>query len=246
MLQLMAFWVVITPLPLAFIPPRGGGRLYILLFGWAMIFAKLASDLITLISKSSTLLSQGAAVGASTPAIAVGGVTNRVRWAAVREAASAVVGKMSPVMFRAFATVLVAFAFAVFTQWENQRFGRIRALLGSGQKNLHVIQAFRSLDLRPAPGSLILLRPEKHFQQNGYYLLSFASLAPTDPMRELIVERSPQYWCCVASLAWGDRSLRIQIEDQSHQLTEEQPAKMNYIISFDGFQAKVMRGRPPG
>ena len=246
MLQLMAFWVVITPLPLAFISPRGGGRLYILLFGWAMIFAKLASDLITLISKSFTLLSQDRAVGAATRPMELGAATRGARWAAMREAAGAVVGNTSPVMFRAFATVLVAFAFAVFTQWENQRSGRIRTLLNSGQKNLHVIQAFRSLDLRPAPGSLILLRPEKHFQQNGYYLVSFASLAPTDPMRELIVERSPQYWCCVASLTWGERSLRIQIEDQYHQFTEEQTAKMNYIISFDEFQAKLMRGPPPG
>jgi len=61
-LQLMAFWVVIIPLPLVFISPRGGARLNILLFGWAMIFAKLASDVITLISKSSTLLAQREAV----------------------------------------------------------------------------------------------------------------------------------------------------------------------------------------
>jgi len=246
MLQLMAFWVVITPLPLVFISPRGGGRLYILLFGWAMIFAKLAMDVITLISKSSTLLGQGEAVGAANRAIVVGAAASRVRSAAIRAAAGAMVGKRSPVMFRAFAMVLVAFALAAFTQWENQRFGRIRALLNSGQKNLHVIQALDSLNLRPVPGSLILLRPEEHFQQNGYYLASFASLAPTDPLRELIMEHSARYWGCVASLAWGDRSLRIHIEDQHHQLTEEQTAKMNYIISFDEFQAKLIRGPPPG
>jgi hypothetical protein len=33
LLQLMAFRVVITPLPLAFIPARGGAMLYIVLFG---------------------------------------------------------------------------------------------------------------------------------------------------------------------------------------------------------------------
>jgi hypothetical protein len=55
-LRLMAFWIVIVPLPLAFIAIRGGACLYLLLFGWAMIFAKLASDLITLTSKSSTLI----------------------------------------------------------------------------------------------------------------------------------------------------------------------------------------------
>jgi hypothetical protein len=246
MLQFMAFWVVITPLPLAFISPRGGVRLYLLLFGWAMIFAKLATDVITLISKCLTLLGQSGAVGAATQANVVGAATSHVRWPAIKAAAGAMRGNTSPVMFRAFATVLVAFALAVFTQWENQRFGRIRALLKSGQKTLHVIQAFGSLNVRPAPGSLILLRPEKHFQQKGYYLASFASLAPNDPLRELIVEHSPRYWGCVASLAWGDRSLRMHIEDQHHQLTEEQTAKMNYIISFDEFQAKLIRGPPPG
>ena len=51
-LQLMAFWVVIVPLPVAFIVPvRGDASLYLLLFGWAMIFAKVTFDLITLISE---------------------------------------------------------------------------------------------------------------------------------------------------------------------------------------------------
>src|SRR6266571_1718605 len=64
MLWLMAFWIVIVPLPIAFlIPFRGGASLYLLFFGWAMILAKFASDLITLISKFSTLIGQGAGVG---------------------------------------------------------------------------------------------------------------------------------------------------------------------------------------
>jgi hypothetical protein len=55
LLQLMAFWVVITPLPLAFIPSRGGSMLYIVLFGWATIFARLVSDLIALAGKVTAL-----------------------------------------------------------------------------------------------------------------------------------------------------------------------------------------------
>jgi hypothetical protein len=51
MLELMAFWVVITPLPLAFVSPRGGACLTIILFGWVMIFAKLVSDLSLLITR---------------------------------------------------------------------------------------------------------------------------------------------------------------------------------------------------
>src|SRR5947208_3871469 len=55
LLQLMAFWVVITPLPLAFIPARGGAMLYIVLFGWAMIIARMLSDLIGLIARVAGL-----------------------------------------------------------------------------------------------------------------------------------------------------------------------------------------------
>ena len=58
-LRLMACWVVIKPLPLAFFPARGGARLYLPLFGWAMIFGKVASDLITMISKLPILIGQG-------------------------------------------------------------------------------------------------------------------------------------------------------------------------------------------
>jgi len=66
-------------------------------------------------------------------------------------------------------------------------------------------------------------------------------LAPNDPLRELIAKRSPEYWRRVASIALGDRSLQIQVEDQ-HQLTDEQLAKFQYVISFDEFQAKLIRG----
>ncbi len=66
MLWLMAFWVVIVPLPLALIVPiRGGGHLYLPLFGWAMIVAKVASDLIALLCKSSLLIGQGIRVDAA-------------------------------------------------------------------------------------------------------------------------------------------------------------------------------------
>lgn len=51
-LELMAFWVVLTPLPLAFVAPRGGAPLVVILFGWAMIFANAVADLAMLIAKS--------------------------------------------------------------------------------------------------------------------------------------------------------------------------------------------------
>src|SRR4029453_1340801 len=53
LLQLMAFWVVITPLPLAFIPARGGPMLYVVLFGWAMIIARVLEDLIGFVGRHS-------------------------------------------------------------------------------------------------------------------------------------------------------------------------------------------------
>jgi hypothetical protein len=213
-LQLMAFWIVIVPLPLAFIPIRGGACLYILLFGWAMIFAKVVSDLITLISKSSTLLGQGVGVGATTGAIIGGAITNRVRGGAIGAAVGAAACKMSPPIFRVFATVLVASGFAMFTQWENQRFDPIHAWRNSGLKTLHVIQAFRALNLHPAPGSMILLKGNPFFP-NGW-----------DPL-------------FIASLVWNDHSLQIYVEG-SNQLTEQQIAKMNYIISLNEFQAKLL------
>jgi hypothetical protein len=107
------------------------------------------------------------------------------------------------------------------------------------------MKAFRSLNLYPTPGSTILLRPEKHFLQNGYYPGFFASLAPKDPLRELITKVAPEYWRCVASLAFGDRSLQIQVEDQN-QLAEEQVAEIDYVISFDEIQARIVRAPNSG
>jgi hypothetical protein len=215
MLELMAFWVVITPLPLAFIPLRGGACIYILLFGWAMIFAKVISDLIRQLSKSPISVRQGVGAGATTGAVIEGAATNRVRRGAITGAAA---GKMWPQIFRIFATILVASVLAIFTQWENQRFGSVPAsLLSIGQKTSHVIQAFHSLDLHPAPGSMILLRPESRFYQNKHYPLF------------------------VASLVWNDHSLRIYLAG-ANQVTEQQITKMNYMISLSEFQAKLLRG----
>src|SRR5207253_4212590 len=77
LLQLMAFWVVITPLPLAFIPSRGGAMLYIVLFGWAMIIARVLQDLVGLagrvlaVSEPSTTMLRTLATAAVAVALAV-------------------------------------------------------------------------------------------------------------------------------------------------------------------------------
>jgi hypothetical protein len=59
LLQLLAFWVVITPLPIDFISLRGDACLHIPLFGWAMILANVVSDSVTLISKPFVTVDQG-------------------------------------------------------------------------------------------------------------------------------------------------------------------------------------------
>ena len=217
MLRLMAFWVVIVPLPIAFIVPmRGGPCLYLLLFGYAMIFAKLASDFITLISKSLLLVGQGTGVGAATGAIIAGAATGRVRWAAIGAAVGAAAGKMSPSSVRILATVLVALSLAIFTHWENQRFGRISTFLNAGKKTSHFIQAFRSLDLHPAPGTTILLKGNPFGEIGEYY---------------------PLY---VASLVWDDHSLQIWL-DGKNSLTPQQLASVDYVISLSEFHAEVLR-----
>jgi len=112
--------------------------------------------------------------------------------------------------------LMVAFSLALLTQWENQRFGRVRAFLNSGQKTSHVIQAFRSLNLHPAPRSTILLLLRENPFQNKW---------------------NPFF---IASLVWNDHSLRIW-QDGKQQLKPEQLAKIDYIVSVGEFQAKVIR-----
>ena len=219
MLQLMAFWIVIVPLPLAFIVPiRGSGHLYLLLFGWAMIFAKVASDLIALISNSSILIGRGIGVGAATGAIIGGAATGRVRGAAIGAMAGAAAAKMSAPTFRVLATLMVASALVIFTHWEIKRSGVIPAFLSEGQKASHAVQAFRSLNLHPASGSTILLKGDS-FRDGSSDLL-------------------PLF---IASLVWKDHSLQI-FQEGINKLTPEQLANMDYIISLSEFQAEIVHG----
>jgi hypothetical protein len=191
MLRLMAFWVVIVPLPLAFIVPiRGGGHLYLPLFGWAMIFAKVASDLIALLCKSSLLIGQRARLGATA-------------------------GKMSSSTFRVAAPLMVALALAIFTRWKNQP-PLVRAFRNVGQKTSHVIQAFRSLDLRPATHSKILVKGNPFIPGQGWNALF------------------------IPSLLWNDHSLQIWL-DGLNKLTPQQLEKIDYIILLSEFHAEVIR-----
>ena len=181
-----------------------------------MIFAKVAFDLITLISKSLILVGQAVGVGAPSGAIMQGTTAGPARSAAIGTDVGAAPSKMSPRIFRVVATLLVASALAIFAQWENQRFGTVRALLNGGQKVSHVIEALKSLNLQPAPGSTVLLRAKENPFQNKWHALF------------------------IASLVWNDRSLRIWLEGV-YPLTPQQIANMNYVISLSEFEAKILR-----
>jgi hypothetical protein len=212
-LRLMAFWIVIVPLPLAFIGIRSGGHLYLPLFGWAMIFARVAFDVITLISKASILIGQGMGMGAATGAIIGGAATGSVRWAAIGAGAGAAAGRISASTFTIVATFIVASALAIFTERENPP-AYVRAFLKVGEKSSHIIEAFRSLNLHPAHGSAILVK--------GNNLES----------RLHIVH--------IASLVWNDHSLRIWLDGQN-DLMPQQPANMDYVISLSEFRAEIVR-----
>ena len=191
MLWLMAFWVVIVPLPLALIVPiRGGGHLYLPLFGWAMIFAKVASDLIALLCKSSLLIGQGIRVDAAA-------------------------GKMAPSTFRIGATLTMALALAIFTRWKNQP-SLVRVYQNVGQETSHVVEAFRSLDLHPAPRSTILVKGNPFIPGQKWDALF------------------------IPSLMWNDHSLRIWL-DGLNKLTPQQLANMDYVILLSEFHAEIAR-----
>jgi hypothetical protein len=216
-LQLMAFWVVIVPLPLAFLVPlRAGASLYLLLFGWAMIFAMVIVDLITLISKSRILVGQGVGAGAAAGAIVGGALRSSVRDAAIGAAAGAAVGKMSASTFRIVAVLLVASGLAIFTRWENQRHRTAQVWLSVGEKVPRVIEALKSLHLQPRSQSTVLLRiPENLFLNKSHAVF-------------------------IAYLVWNDHSLGVWLEN-ANALTPQQLAKVDYIVFLNEFEAKVIR-----
>jgi hypothetical protein len=187
-----------------------------LLFGWALIFAKLVFDLITLISKSLILVGQGVRVCAPTSAIIDGPTTGGVRNAAADTVVRPMVGKMSSSAFRIVAVLLVAFSLATFNQWENQRLGRVRALRNVGQRVSHLIEALKSLNLQPAPRSTVLLKMKDNLFGNKW---------------------PPLF---IATLVWNDHSLRIWLEDVN-RLTPRQLAKADYIILLSEFKAQLIR-----
>ena len=215
--RLMAVWVVIVPLPIAFLLPiRGGGCLYLLLFGWAMIFAKVSCDLIALISRTFMFPGQRVAVDRKTEAMSETHDGGATRDAATLGILRAMAGKTPGWTVRIVLVSVLAVSFALFTDWENRRLRTAPNLLGVGEKVSHVIAAFDSLNLRPAPHSTVLLKPDEQLFQNKWHPLF------------------------IASLVWNDHSLQIWI-DKLSKITPEQLAKIDYIISLSEFRADIVR-----
>jgi hypothetical protein len=216
-LQLMSFWVILVPLPIAFIRPiRGGACLWLLLFGWAIILATFASDVISAVLKCSTSIGRSAGVGA-TAGVIVGATAGRSRVAAIGAGAGAAVGvlaaKLPPRTFQALAIALLVFSVAMINQWENQHLGRIQGIFERGETTLRAIKSFSSLEFHPVPGSTILLKSTIKDKWTPLF---------------------------IASLVWNDHSLDIRVEGQN-QLSPEQLAKVNYIIAFTESETTLLR-----
>ena len=219
MVELMAFWVVITPLPLAFVVPvRGEASLVLPFFGWAMIFAKLVSDVIGVICKSSIITEQRYVLGALIGAIVLGGVSGYAVAAAIGALAGAAAVKLPSPRSQAFAIFVVALGLAIYNEQQNHRW--IPPLLKEGKKEAHIISAFRALDLRPRPASKILLIDNP--------------LAGTPWGKEWATLFIPK-------LLWNDHSLTIWLEKPDHILNAEERAGMDYILAVHEFNVDVIR-----
>ena len=159
-LQLMAFWIVIVPLPIAFILPiRGGGCLYLLLFGWSMICARVLCDLTALVANAFVAYGQRIGIYRTPKAMLQSPTGPPDGGALFARASSAMAGKTPGWTVRIALVSLLAVSFALFTYWENRRLAIAQHWLGIGQKVSHVIAAFDSLNLRPASHSTVLLKP---------------------------------------------------------------------------------------
>jgi hypothetical protein len=217
MLRLMAFWIVIVPLPIAFILPiRQGGCLYLLLFGWAMICARASCDLIAFLAKVFVAHGQRIGMYRTGQAMFENPAGSAAPDALVAVTSGGTAGKTPGWTVRIALLSVLAVSFALFTYWENRRLATVPNLLGVGQKVSHVIAAFHSLNLQPAAHSTVLVKPNEQLFRNKWHPLF------------------------IASLVWNDHSLQIWI-DKLSKISPEQVAGADYIISLTEFEAKVIR-----
>jgi hypothetical protein len=186
-LLLLWVWVMVTPLPIAFIPGRGGACLYIIAAGWALV------------------------VGILTEALA-----RRI----ARE----------PVFARLPSEVVVTCLLLVgvlLYGYETEWFHNFRepGYLQSGDKTWSLIQQFRELPTRPAPGSRIVFLNDDFPGCDALF---------------------------VASLWWNDHSLGIKVLDQrnptrkdrcndGHHVSEQELSAMDYVFDFPDGRLKQLK-----
>ena len=92
----------------------------------------------------------------------------------------ATAGKTPGWIVRIVLVSVLAVSFALFTDWENRRLRTVPNLLGVGEKVSHVIAAIDSLNLRPAPGSTVLLNVKEQLFRNKWHPFFIASLIWND------------------------------------------------------------------
>lgn len=168
-------WVMVTPLPLAFLPGRGAATLYIVAAGWAMIGAMAARFLVRWLSRR------------------LFGDFPR-RWGMT-------VGLLAAVTLYAH---------------ETQRRDRRLSVdyLSEGQETQQVIDQFKTLQTRPAPGSQVVFL---HDPFPASYHAIF-----------------------IAALFWDDPSLEIHLQMHDH-LTPTELAKMNYVFDWSEGRLVLVR-----
>src|SRR5262245_46886345 len=98
--------------------------------------------------------------------------------------------------------------------------GWVRRLLRVGEKEAHIISAFRALDLRPRPASKILLIDNP--------------LAGAPWGEEWVTLFIPK-------LLWNDHSLAIYLEKPEQTVNAQQRARMDYILAVHEYNVDVIR-----
>jgi hypothetical protein len=181
-----------------------------------MIWARVACDLIALVSNAFASHGQRVGTYRARQAMFENPAGPAAPDAVVAGTSGATAGKTPGWTARVALVSVFAISLAIFTHWKNHRLGTVPSLLGVGQKVSHVIAAFDSLNLRPAPHSTVLLKADEQLFQNKWHPLF------------------------IASLAWNDHSLQIWI-DKLSKITPEQLAKVDYIISLSEFEATVIQ-----
>jgi len=157
-------------------------------------------------------------LGALIGAIVLGAISGYAAAAAIGALAGAAAVKLPSARFPAIAISVMAFGLAIHNEQQSHRW--IPHLLKAGEKEAHIISAFRALDLRPKPASKILLIDNP------------LAGAPWG-----------EEWATffIPKLLWNNQSLTIWLEKPGHTLNAQERAGMDYILAVHEFNVDVIR-----